>query len=90
MKKLIPFFAALLILAGCATKVQTGDLLFIGIPADYSITDDDMAGAIFASTGSGELNIIHVAILEVSEGQTYIIDATLAHGVNNLEVVDYE
>lgn len=64
------------------SNVRTGDLLFIGIPADYSITDDDMAGAISASTGSGELNIIHVAILEVSEGQTYIIDATLAHGVD--------
>lgn len=82
MKRLEMIFAVLLLFAGCAPKVQTGDLLFIGIPADYSISDDGMAGAISASTGNGELNIIHVAILEVSEGQTYVIDATLAHGVD--------
>lgn len=74
---------ALLVLAACCPKetISTGDLVFMGIPGDYSI--DDAAGAIAASTGTaGETNIIHVAIAEVEDGEVYIIDATLAHGVD--------
>ena len=63
--------------------VQTGDLLFVGIPADYTLHDDTtMAGAIAAATGSDDIEYIHVAILEVDVvGSLWIIDATLKHGV---------
>ena len=63
--------------------VQTGDLLFVGIPSDYTIYDDTtMTGAIAAATGSGDTEYIHVAILEVDAvGDLWIIDATLKHGV---------
>ena len=63
--------------------VQTGDLLFVGIPSDYTIRDDTtMAGAIAAATGSDDIEYIHVAILEVdAAGGLWIIDATLKHGV---------
>ena len=63
--------------------LKTGDLVFVGIPADYSLDDDSMDSAISESTGGKEgLNLIHVAIAEVSEGRTWIIDATLKHGVD--------
>lgn len=65
-------------------QVRTGDLLFVGIPADYTIFDDSMFGAIAASTGKADqLNYIHVAVLEVDENEhVWILDATLKHGVD--------
>lgn len=65
-------------------QVRTGDLLFVGIPADYTIFDDSMSGAIAAATGkTDQLNYIHVAVLEVDEqGALWIVDATLKHGVD--------
>lgn len=91
MKKTKLIIAALIALC-CITsnaqisKVQTGDLLFVGLPLDYSILDDttNMSGAIAAATGKkGEINYIHVAILEVdAQGAIWIIDATLKHGVD--------
>lgn len=65
--------------------VQNGDLLFIGLPTNYDMnSDSDMASAIAQATGEkGSVNYIHVAILEVdSANQIWIIDATLAHGVD--------
>lgn len=63
-------------------QVQTGDLLFIGIPMDYD-AGNNMAQAISAATGDGEINYIHTAVLEVDdEGAVWVIDATLAHGVD--------
>lgn len=63
-------------------ELRTGDLVFVGIPSDYSLEDDTMGSAISASTGSVDsLNIIHVAILEVGQDTTWIIDATIRHNV---------
>lgn len=63
-------------------QILTGDLLFVGIPMDYQA--DSMAQAIADATGgSDEINYIHTAVLEVdSLGAVWVIDATLAHGVD--------
>lgn len=77
----------LFILGACCNlndkqQIQTGDLLFIGIPMDYD-AGNNMAQAISAATGDGEINYIHTAVLEVDdEGAVWVIDATLAHGVD--------
>ena len=63
-------------------SLKTGDLIFIGIPADYSLDQGSMDEAISASTGSGTLNLIHVAIAEVCKDSVWIIDATIKHGVD--------
>lgn len=84
----ICFFALFLLslMAGKSqVQVRTGDLLFVGLPLDYTLTDDTtMSGAISAATGNkNEVNYIHVAILEVDEqGALWIVDATLKHGVD--------
>ena len=62
--------------------LQTGDLIFVGIPADYSLEGDSMGSAISDATGDGVLNLIHVAIAEVGKDTTWIIDATIKHGVD--------
>ncbi len=82
---IIVFF--LLALAGCTGREQSsprsGDLVFVGIPMDYSLEEGSMSEAISAATSdSTELDLIHVAILEVSEDTTWIIDATIKHGVD--------
>ncbi|MBQ5983784.1 MAG: glycoside hydrolase [Bacteroidales bacterium] len=86
MKRMIAFFAVLCVLAGsCAREegLRTGDLVFVGIPADYSLDESSMDSAIAGATGGKEgLNLIHVAIAEVSDGRTWIIDATIRHGVD--------
>lgn len=84
---------ALMLLAGFSCKktpatvvetphVETGDLLFVGIPVDYG--DDSMAQAIADATSSGDTtNFIHTAILEVDEqGAIWVIDATIRRGVD--------
>lgn len=74
-----------LIALSCTPKpetLQTGDLVFMGIPQDYSIGEDSMDGAISAATGGGELNLIHVAIIEMAEDGPYVIDATLKYGTD--------
>lgn len=63
-------------------NLKTGDLVFVGIPMDYSLDEGTMDEAICASTGNGNLNLIHVAILEVEKDSTWIIDATIARGVD--------
>ena len=67
-----------------APQIQTGDLLFIGIPGDYSLDEGSMSEAIASATGEGSgLNLIHVAILEKdSEGRDWVIDATIKHSVD--------
>ena len=81
MKRLL-LLAAVLLLAGCTGHLKTGDLVFVGIPMDYSLEEDTMDGAISAATGQGGLNLIHVAILEVGKDSTWIIDATIKRGVD--------
>ena len=63
-------------------RVETGDLLFVGIPMNYGY--GDMAQAIADATSSGDtVNFIHAAILEVDENDAvWVIDATIAHGVD--------
>jgi len=94
MRRLMTFFllAASLLAAACSkdgspvaapeAQIETGDLLFVGIPMNYG--DGDMAGAIADATSTGgETNFIHTAILEVDEaGSVWVIDATIAHGVD--------
>lgn len=87
MKRVL-FIVTAILLASCKTGIKTGDLLFIGIPGDYSLDESEMDGAISAATGkdnatgSKGLNLIHVAILEVGKDTTWIIDATIKHGVD--------
>ena len=88
MKKIIAAAAMLAAMAiSCRNnevrqQILTGDLLFVGIPMDYQA--DSMAQAIADATGgSDEINYIHTAVLEVdSLGAIWVIDATLAHGVD--------
>ena len=50
---------------------------------DYSIEEGSIDEAITSATGrSDELNLIHVSIAEVSADSTWIIDATIKHGVD--------
>ena len=84
---LIAASCALALFASCtpqAERLQTGDLIFVGIPADYDLDADSMDSAIADATG-GEtgLNRIHTAIAEVdADGQVWIIDATIKYGVD--------
>lgn len=83
MKRIMILIALAAIFAGCCKSgIKTGDLLFVGIPGDYSLDESEMDGAISASTGTTSLNLIHVAILEVGKDTTWIIDATIKHGVD--------
>lgn len=63
-------------------KIETGDLLFVGIPMNYG--EDSMSQAIADATAIGDtVNFIHTAVLEVdAEGSVWVIDATIAHGVD--------
>ena len=87
MKRFFPLLLGFLLAASCkpaAERLQTGDLIFVGIPADYSLDKDSMDSAITDATGDAQgLNLIHTAIAEVdAEGRTWIIDATIKHGVD--------
>jgi hypothetical protein len=87
MKRFFPLILGFLLAASCkpsAERLQTGDLIFVGIPADYSLDKDSMDSAITQATGGNtDLNRIHTAIAEVdAEGRTWIIDATIKHGVD--------
>lgn len=86
-KSIFAVFTVAALLHSCVRssedRIRTGDLIFVGIPIDYSIEDDSLEGAVASSTGSPDsLNLIHVAIAEVSSDTTWIIDATIAHGVD--------
>ena len=73
MKKCIIYLVSLAIcLVSCRqavdeqdTQLQTGDLIFVGIPIDYR----------------DSVNYIHVAIVEVDADTTFVIDATIKRGV---------
>ncbi len=63
--------------------LRTGDLVFVGIPMDYSLSEDSMDEAIVSATGSPDsLNMIHVAIAEVDSEGKWIIDATIKRGID--------
>ena len=87
MERLKLFFVLCICLAAsCARQpeaLRTGDLIFVGIPADYTLDDNSMDAAIADATGTPDsLNLIHVAIAEVEGDQTWIIDATIKYGVD--------
>lgn len=64
-------------------KLKNGDLIFVGLPVGYDAETGTMDDAIASATGNeGGLNIIHVAIAEVKADSVWIIDATIAHGVD--------
>lgn len=66
-----------------ADTLKTGDLVFVGIPMDYSLDSSSMDAAIASATGDPDsLNLIHVAIAEVDESGSWIIDATIKRGVD--------
>ena len=64
----------------CGERIDTlrsGDLVFVGIPAEYDADSASMGAAISAATGKeGQLNITHVAIAEVSNDGIWMIEAT--------------
>ena len=86
MKRFLLIISVLLLAVSCGQKVdtlRTGDLIFVGLPLDYDAEGDSMDAAISAATGEeGALNLIHVAIAEVDADSVWIIDATIAHGVD--------
>lgn len=87
MKNSIVFLLVILLLAfGCgrqADRLRSGDLIFVGLPLDYKAEPDSMAAAISSATSvEGALNLIHVAMAEVEADSVWIIDATIAHGVD--------
>lgn len=86
MKRFLLIISVLLLAVSCGQKVdtlRTGDLIFVGLPMDYDAEGDSMDAAISAATGEdGALNLIHVAIAEVDADSVWIIDATIAHGVD--------
>lgn len=63
--------------------LKTGDLVFVGIPMDYSLDESSMDAAIASATGNPDsLNLIHVAIAEVDAEGKWIIDATIKRGID--------
>ena len=84
---LVLFFVSVAALLSCqrrpaADSLQAGDLVFVGIPMDYSLDRGSMDEAIASSTGTDTLNLIHVAIADVDEQGEWIIDATIKRGVD--------
>lgn len=86
MKRILLIFAALLLGMGCESGgelLRNGDLVFVGLPADYDADAESMNTAISSATGEeGWMNLIHVAIAEVKADSIWIIDATIKHGVD--------
>ena len=69
-------------------ELQTGDLIFVGIPYDYQLDSASIDSAISAST-SDSLRLIHTAIVEVQGDSTWIIDATIKRGVARYPLKDF-
>ena len=74
-------------LASCNVKkaetLRTGDLVFVGIPMDYSLDEGSIDEAITSTTGTPDaLNLIHVAIADVDKDGEWIIDATIKRGID--------
>ena len=64
-------------------RLRNGDLIFVGLPAEYDADSNSMDAAISSATGrQGALNLTHVAIAEVQADSVWIIDATTRRGVD--------
>ena len=76
----------MLLAIGCSSnlnRLQNGDLVFVGLPMGYDAETGSIDEAIASATAEeGALNLIHVAIAEVKADSIWIIDATIAHGVD--------
>ena len=85
MKKIILFCIAVLVLFSCRPAsvdgIQTGDLIFIGLPANYHAYNRDYVESPDTPHTYEDL-IIHTAIADVDKEGIWVIDATLAHGVD--------
>ena len=85
MKRILIVFASVLVI-GCVNGnggLRNGDLIFVGLPEGYDAQTGSMDDAILSATGDqGWMNLIHVAIAEVKADSVWIIDATIAHGVD--------
>ena len=86
MKRILPVFFILFLAFSCSqhkNRLQNGDLIFVGLPVGYHSENGSMDEAISSATGeNGALNLIHVAIAQVKADSIWIIDATIAHGVD--------
>lgn len=88
MKKLLFVIAVILLSLRCGTgnyhKLQTGDLVFVGIPQDRNAADTSLDAAISVAIAGKDVSLtyIHTAIVEVANDSVFIIDATLKHGVD--------
>lgn len=63
--------------------LQNGDLIFVGIPMNYTLSDSASTDQTLADAtdDSSSTNYIHVAIVEVDGDSTFVIDATIKRGV---------
>ncbi|MCQ2279621.1 MAG: hypothetical protein MJZ49_02310 [Bacteroidales bacterium] len=62
--------------------LETGDLIFVGLPMSYSLDPAAVNPPANEETCAGDsLNVIHVAMVEVVGDSTWVIDATLKHNV---------
>ena len=86
MKKALILSVALILAIGCGKRndhLCNGDLIFVGLPVGYDAETGSMDAAISSATGEeGGRNLIHVAMAEVKADSVWIIDATIAHGVD--------
>lgn len=82
-RKLI-LLALFMAAASCSPekRIKSGDLVFVGLPADYGADSSSMSSGISAATGNGSgLNYIHAGILEAEGDSLWVIDATIKRGV---------
>ena len=82
MKRLLASALACLAFVACGVSdtLRTGDLLFVAYPP--GVVGDGMDQAISVSTGDGKMDFVHAAIVEVEDGEPYVIDATIRYGVH--------
>ena len=85
MKKIVLLCFTALVLFSCRPAsvdgMQAGDLIFIGLPADYHLYNRDYVQSPDAPQSFEDI-IIHTAIADVDKDGIWVIDATIAHGVD--------
>ena len=91
----ILFALAVLLVAAChphpagPVALQTGDLLFTGLPMGYLPGAEHNPPVDSITCAGDSLNLIHVSILEVEGDSTWVIDATLKRGVARYPLADF-
>lgn len=91
--RLLLAIAALTAFAACGTRnaapqagtagtaaIQTGDLIFVALPLQFDAAPG--APTLHVQSDTEEVLYAHVAIADVVGDSIYVIDATLAHGVD--------